>query len=233
MVSMRAVLVVLLCVACVSLWASGIEATTVYFYATGTENGLVDISHCASWDDARQAEEGDHGTYPYYAVMAWYTGLNHFRVSRGFLSFDTDDLPENVEVTSAELRLYCDSKIWENEYTDSMYVCGGLQGERLDEEDFNKFVGWHSGGGEYNGPIVGRFAWEDVEEDEYITFSLSEASYSWIEAGYAKGALLTDFDFDDIEPPYGGMIGLLEEMVFRAVWPDTAYSARLKVEYGE
>ncbi|KPJ51791.1 hypothetical protein AMJ39_09305 [candidate division TA06 bacterium DG_24] len=131
MLSMRRVLVVLLSVGCVSLWASGIEATTVYFYATGNDNGGVNTLHQANWEDARDAETGDEAGFNETLTLGWMTGSMHFMVYRGFLAFDTDDLPDGAEVTSAELRLYCWSKWWEDEITDSVYVCGGLQSSEI------------------------------------------------------------------------------------------------------
>jgi hypothetical protein len=196
---------------------------------------VVETLHKETWTSARDTTDGDSGYPNDWFEVGWYTGSDHFKVTRGFLAFDTDDLPPGAEVTDAEVRLCCYLKSWENQYTDSMYVCGGLQSSEIDERDFNNFVGWHTDlsgqNGPYDGPIVGRFAWEDVEEEEYVTFPLSEASYSWIEAGNAKGAMLTDFDFDDVEPPCNGC--LWEWIRFYGAWYDTTRAARLKVEYSE
>jgi hypothetical protein len=76
---------------------------------------------------------------------------------------------------------------------------------------------------------VGRFAWDDLEVNEYITFTLSSASYSWIEAGNAEGAFLSDLDFEDAEPP----ADMYESVWFYGANADTALAPRLKVTYTE
>lgn len=233
MLSIRVVLVVLLCAACVSLWASGAEATTAYFYATGNSNGYVWTHRITDCDDIRRDPVGDAGGPEYELRLGFeYFGVTETNsIWRSFIHFETDGLPEDAAVTAAEIRL-C---VWGGPYgtgADSIYVLGGLQSDELDEEDYNNFVGWHGRGGAWDGPIVGRYAWSEIgEEGTYITITLSSASYSWIEAGDPKGAIVMDADFYD-DPPGPGP-STYARVTFYGAYGNTAYDARLKVEYSQ
>lgn len=160
MLSKSTVIGLLLSLACVCIWASGTEATTMYFYVADDDdaNGYVFTHRDTSWDDARGDTEGDFADCNERLQVGFENRYDVWTIERSFLHFDTSDLPQNANITSAELRL----RLWmtASQYgdADSLYVLGGTQSSYINVKDYNNFVGWHSGSGAYNGPIVGRIA---------------------------------------------------------------------------
>ncbi|KPK65640.1 hypothetical protein AMJ82_12340 [candidate division TA06 bacterium SM23_40] len=224
MLSTRVVPGLLLSLLCICLCIAGTEAGEMYFYASGYANGYV-ASYDSTWDGARQATTGDVVGFDYINVGVEKDTAQYI-IERGFLRFDTSRLPD-VTINNAEVRLcvyYLSDSIT---ISDSIYTCGGTQSDSLVLADFNNFVGWHSGSSAYNGPIVGRFAWADLEVDSCITYTLSAAAYPSIYGGNPKGALLTDVDFCDNEPAVSDG----DFVRFYGPGASTSQKPRLKVEW--
>ncbi len=185
-------------------------STTKRYYSTAGDgrvynSGATIICSQAVWDTVHDAV---NGTADYQTAAPSYTigtGCINGRVtiSRGFLVFNTSDLPDNAVISQASLYVYVNSKSdMVSDGNDTIGIVQGLQtfSTMLISSDYSK------AGNAITNPTEGanRLNLSDMTPNGYVHWDLNDTGIGWIShTGVTKLALREGHDIADAWPGFG------------------------------
>lgn len=201
--------------------AAGLTEETFYISASGYDaygqNTAWDY-----WTDNAHADTWSKMDPGGYEKCGWMTAstTDKYMLYESIIGFDISGLPEDVEVISMVVEMYCISKSNDENWTSYFALWEGDPGGGIDSGDFDNAIDEV-----YPDPnlLSALVEYDDVVVDEWTTFSISEADYEYMTTpdgnGIAWVYVATPHHIYDIDPGWvaGG------SKVFQAVWDE--YSA--------
>jgi len=248
----RVICIIITMLMIVSIFASNINANTSknakssdFFQSNeiqplGTPLSETDTFNCLSYD-------GDISTFSSTYSYAWsassgvtdysdhnfsvgqqaivFPTMTIYAVSRGCVYFDTGSIPDNADVLSAKLSLFC---YMVNTYHDYDVVIQNGQPtyphKPMEGGDYDKTHYSGNGGSLHSGQFI---------DDSYNDITLNSNGQSWInKQGTTKLVLRTSRDINGDSPYEGSDIGIYRESI--GIFPyemTTYFSPRLIVTY--
>ena len=186
---------------------------TVKNYYASTNDGEVSNAGEDTWSNIRNGITGDRWLNNRTVIDIWiYGDGSWYELGRGFLDFDTSDIPENAIIISADLYLYSPQS---NEIKP---ICAmkGIQAIPMSTDDYNSFAG------SSYGTVI-------LIHDQYniINFN-AQGKLDIVKGGITKICVRDyDYDYTDLEPD-----GLYYMSVFRsASYEGTDYDPYLAITY--
>jgi len=168
-----------------------------------TADGYV-ANNNASWDICHDAASGIAASIYswFYVESTWLNGNAKYYIDRGFLSFDTSDIPDGATIISATLTLYHESFTGYNGVTSGLlYLVNSTQasGTALANGDYDA-LGTTQG----NSTAI----WVGAAYYGSNAYVLNSTGLSWIsKTGYTTLALRTNYDKNDSSPGTGVSLG--------------------------
>jgi len=165
------------------------------FNATLSNRTLTKQS--ASWAAARNAAEGDiHPQYapPLYKLWAGDRLVTLYGVWRGFLFFDTSDLPDTFRIQSAFLNLFViDAHLMNEPTLKAIVITEGRQNDPILKPDYWEQLWWQTHGGERD--------IDTLVTNAYNSINFNDAGLLWINpTGITRVCLRSERDIHDIMP---------------------------------
>ncbi len=170
--------------------------TTSTFYPdadpeTTSLDGIVGIDTAATWTAARNGTTGTvvrPSVAADFAMSEWVATFL-YRVRRVFLLFDTSDLPDTDNISSAILSTY--PTVINNDYTDSLHIIETAPTSNTDlvAADFNNITF----------SSLGTETLASMTINQYNSISITDLN-KISKTGVSKLGLITGLDLDDTEP---------------------------------
>jgi len=193
------------------------SAVTVNFYPTSGD-GSIYRNNSSNWTTTRSAISGSgvSSTVTTLKVGSGKYSSIRFQIERGFLSFDTSALPDNATITNANLKVFVDSKLNnDNDGTDWVTVVQGNQPSTssLALADYDL-------AGSVNNPVegidaLGRKDITLVATGQTLGFTLNQTGQNWV-SKTAPTKLALREGHDVINSPFVGSSGQHNRLVLRA-----------------
>jgi len=158
---------------------------TARFYS-GTGDGMIYKESSLSWNSAHDASIGDNvGNFDETIIARSSYSAGWYRITRGFLPFNTSLLPDDVEISSASLNLYVSDNYYDDNDSDAFITVvqtsqASISGLILD--DFDQC-------GAITNPTEGatRKRIENFTTYQYNSLNLNTTGISWInKTGWTK-----------------------------------------------
>jgi len=180
--------------------------TTIRLYPQeGTGYLSVWAGAAGTWDDVHDASYGNQGVRT--ELLKVYTGKTgtpaNYLIIRSFLVFNTSVLPEDVEITDAELNLIVQSH--KQSYANDGYDYIGLV--KTSQEDLSSLTeNDYDQCGAVDNPILGnenKPDYTDINIGDTVSISFNKTGLSWINKdGITAIGLREGHDIEDYDPGY-------------------------------